>query len=530
MASPSHVPVLLDRVVALLAPALERTRAPCSSTRPSGSAATARRCSAGARAGPRGRHRPRPAGAASWPASGSRRTATGSPSCTRCTTRSPRCSPTSGSPPSTACCSTSASPRCSSTSRERGFAYARGRAAGHADGRRPTGPTAADVLNTYPRAELARILREYGEERFARRIAARGRPRARHASRSPTRPGWSSCSATRSRRRPGVPADTRPSAPSRRCGSRSTTSSACCAGPSRPRSTRSASAAGVVVESYHSLEDRLVKQAFAAATRLDVPPDLPFVPADHEPALRLVTRGAEQADADEIAKQPARRLGPAARRRTRPHRSGDTAAGARLIDEQHRTGAPGPGPAARRGRRRAGPAHRRPAAAPSPDAARVPFAARWCSMVAGRRRRRAAAVQHLDAAGVVRGDRAAGPGRRPRRPAADAADGARPAARPAAGRAQGPADGHGAADQPGRSRPRDRQGARQPDPGDRARRRCGCSHRRRAKPAELEPAGPRDRRPGRRPPHQHGDRRRSTTGRTGGRPRGQARHATSGTH
>ena len=35
----------------------------------------------------------------------------------------------------------------------------------------------------------------------------------------------------------------------------------------------------VVVESYHSLEDRLVKQAFAAATRLDVPPDLPFVPA-----------------------------------------------------------------------------------------------------------------------------------------------------------------------------------------------------------------------------------------------------------
>ena len=53
----------------------------------------------------------------------------------------------------------------------------------------------------------------------------------------------------------------------------------------------------VVVESYHSLEDRLVKQAFAAATRSDVPDDLPFVPEGHEPALRLVTRGAEQADA-----------------------------------------------------------------------------------------------------------------------------------------------------------------------------------------------------------------------------------------
>ena len=34
-----------------------------------------------------------------------------------------------------------------------------------------TGPTAADVLNTYPAADLARLLRSYGEERFARRIA-----------------------------------------------------------------------------------------------------------------------------------------------------------------------------------------------------------------------------------------------------------------------------------------------------------------------------------------------------------------------
>src|SRR4051812_35917501 len=34
-----------------------------------------------------------------------------------------------------------------------------------------SGPTAADVLNTYPAAELARVLKEYGEERFARQIA-----------------------------------------------------------------------------------------------------------------------------------------------------------------------------------------------------------------------------------------------------------------------------------------------------------------------------------------------------------------------
>src|ERR1700728_2299239 len=31
--------------------------------------------------------------------------------------------------------------------------------------------TAADIVNGYPAAELARVLRDYGEERFARRIA-----------------------------------------------------------------------------------------------------------------------------------------------------------------------------------------------------------------------------------------------------------------------------------------------------------------------------------------------------------------------
>jgi 16S rRNA (cytosine1402-N4)-methyltransferase len=56
----------------------------------------------------------------------------------------------------------------------------------------------------------------------------------------------------------------------------------------------------VVVMSYHSLEDRITKHAFAAATRSTLPPDLPFVPEGHEPALRLVTRGAEKATPDEI--------------------------------------------------------------------------------------------------------------------------------------------------------------------------------------------------------------------------------------
>ncbi len=55
---------------------------------------------------------------------------------------------------------------------DRGFAYAQD---APLDMRMDptTGPTAADVLNTYSAADLARILRQYGEEKFASRIAAR---------------------------------------------------------------------------------------------------------------------------------------------------------------------------------------------------------------------------------------------------------------------------------------------------------------------------------------------------------------------
>jgi 16S rRNA (cytosine1402-N4)-methyltransferase len=166
-----------------------------------------------------------------------------------------------------------------------------------------TGPTAADVLNTYPQAELARILKEYGEERYAGRIAAAV---VRERSREPF---------TRSGRLVELLYGQIP-APARRTGGH----------PAKrtfqalrmevndelgvlrraiPAAIDALAVGGrVVVESYHSLEDRLVKQAFAAVTKVDVPPDLPFVPEDRQPALRLVTRGAERAGDDEVAENP----------------------------------------------------------------------------------------------------------------------------------------------------------------------------------------------------------------------------------
>ena len=49
MPTPSHVPVLLDRVVALLAPALDRTTGAVLVDARSASAGTARRCWSGSR-------------------------------------------------------------------------------------------------------------------------------------------------------------------------------------------------------------------------------------------------------------------------------------------------------------------------------------------------------------------------------------------------------------------------------------------------------------------------------------------------
>ncbi|MFT3872151.1 MAG: 16S rRNA (cytosine(1402)-N(4))-methyltransferase RsmH [Nocardioides sp.] len=186
--------------------------------------------------------------------------------------------------------------------RERGFAYAEDAAL---DMRmdQGSGRTAADVLNIYSAAELARVLREYGEERFARRIAAAVvRERA-------DRPFTTSRQLVDLLYRE-IPA------PARRTGGHpakrtfqalrmEVNDELAVLRRALPAAIDAISVGGrVVVESYHSLEDRVVKRTFAAATRSDVPDDLPVVEAERAPALRLVTRGAERADEDEIRLNP----------------------------------------------------------------------------------------------------------------------------------------------------------------------------------------------------------------------------------
>lgn len=60
----------------------------------------------------------------------------------------------------------------------------------------------------------------------------------------------------------------------------------------------------IVVMSYQSLEDRIVKRVLAARSRSTAPQGLPVELPEHRPELRLLTRGAEQASEAEREANP----------------------------------------------------------------------------------------------------------------------------------------------------------------------------------------------------------------------------------
>lgn len=67
-----------------------------------------------------------------------------------------------------------------------------------------------------------------------------------------------------------------------------------------PMAIESLGVGGVmVVESYHSLEDRLVKQAFSKGSNNSAPVDMPFVPPQTQPYIEPIIRGSQKADEEE---------------------------------------------------------------------------------------------------------------------------------------------------------------------------------------------------------------------------------------
>ena len=72
-----------------------------------------------------------------------------------------------------------------------------------------------------------------------------------------------------------------------------------------PRALNSLRVGGrLVVESYQSLEDRIVKRALNHGATSRAPQDLPVVPEVDRPYLELLTNGAEKADTRELDHNP----------------------------------------------------------------------------------------------------------------------------------------------------------------------------------------------------------------------------------
>jgi 16S rRNA (cytosine1402-N4)-methyltransferase len=166
-----------------------------------------------------------------------------------------------------------------------------------------TGLTAAEVLNSYDAGELETVLREFGEERFARKIAGAvvrerevapfttsGRlvellkkvvPAA--SQKSGGHPGKRTFQALR------IEVNAELSVWAR----------------ALPRAIDALGVGGrIAVLSYHSLEDRITKQVLAAGASGSSPQGLPVELPEHAAYLRLLTRGAEEASREEQAVNP----------------------------------------------------------------------------------------------------------------------------------------------------------------------------------------------------------------------------------
>jgi 16S rRNA (cytosine1402-N4)-methyltransferase len=185
---------------------------------------------------------------------------------------------------------------------ERGFAYAQD---APLDMRmdRTNDLTAAVVVNSYPAAEIARVLRDYGEERFARRIAD---ALVRERARTPI---------TSTQRLSAIVKDAIPAATRRTGGNPAKRTFQALRievndelGTLRralPAALGLLAVGGrVVVLAYHSLEDRIVKRELVRLSTDQTPPGLPVPASATTSQFRLLTRGAERPDSEEVTANP----------------------------------------------------------------------------------------------------------------------------------------------------------------------------------------------------------------------------------
>ncbi|MEU2040558.1 16S rRNA (cytosine(1402)-N(4))-methyltransferase RsmH [Nocardia niwae] len=166
-----------------------------------------------------------------------------------------------------------------------------------------SGPTAADVLNTYSHGDLARVLKTYGDERFAGRIAAevirRRQVKPFRTSAELVELLYATIPAA-TRRTGGHPA--KRTFQALRVEVNGELDSLRSALPAALSALRVGGR--IVVMSYQSLEDKVVKQELASRTASRTPMDLPVELPGMGPEFRMLTRGAEKATEQEIEDNP----------------------------------------------------------------------------------------------------------------------------------------------------------------------------------------------------------------------------------
>ena len=187
---------------------------------------------------------------------------------------------------------------------ERGFSYMTD---APLDMRMDTGAAfcAADVVNTYPEKELSRVISEYGEEKFAQRIAA---AIAAAREKAPVRTTLELADIVKN----AIPAAARRAEaqhPAKRTFQalrifvndeldglgQALESAVQCLKPG----------GRIAVITFHSLEDRIVKQTFARlANPCTCPPKIPVCICGKKPIVRVLGGGGVKPDAEEVERNP----------------------------------------------------------------------------------------------------------------------------------------------------------------------------------------------------------------------------------
>jgi 16S rRNA (cytosine1402-N4)-methyltransferase len=166
------------------------------------------------------------------------------------------------------------------------------------------GITAADVVSSYQESDLARVIRVYGEERWASRIAAFiVAARARRPVTTTLELVEVIKNAVPAAARRGGPHPARRTFQALRIEVNRELEVLDVALRSAVRWL--APHGRIVVISYHSLEDRIVKRAFADLARGCIcPPEIPVCTCGTEPVLRVLTSRAVTPTAEEVEANP----------------------------------------------------------------------------------------------------------------------------------------------------------------------------------------------------------------------------------